>query len=346
MGKRTKRDAMQMTAIFTLLTSAFLAASESRIPASRCLTSEQLKLVDYDTFGKLDLQERLIAYQSMSPANRAELTKTHAQRWLDRYRKSLLPSDIAAIQEQISWLGPDHFLSDDPDKRANPAEARMPSVYIPSALDVNARYLPPLAPTEAQAETVFNEAPLPTDPVQRAHRLERNRNYNQNVPPGFREPLADSGSRVLHVDRFVMPPFHWFSACTLVVRGDVEDEQPYLSEDGSVIYTEFGLRIGDIIKNDPLDPKLQGERIAMERWGGALRLPSGKIITYLVSGDGIPPRLGARYLVLLGKEGGAFKILEGYEFREGFVFPLKSTNPHAPVSEKEFLEALFQAAKR
>jgi hypothetical protein len=339
---------MQMIAIFAILTSALLAANETRIPPSRWLPSEQLKLVDYDTFGKLDLQARLMAYQSMSPANRAELAKIHAQRWLDRYRKSLLSSDIAAIKEQMSRLSPDHFLSDDPNKRANPAEARMSSVYVPAALDINARYLPPPDPAEARAETVFDEAPLPTDPVQRAHRLEKNRNYsqNKNIPPGMRKPLADSGPRVLYVDRFVMPPFHWFSACTLVVQGDVEDEQPYLSEDGSVIYTEFGLRIRDIIKNDPLDPKLQSERIAIERWGGALRLHSGKIITYQVNGDGVPPRPGARYVILLGKEGGAYKILEGYELRDDFVFPLKETTPHAPVSEKEFWEASFPATKR
>jgi hypothetical protein len=56
---------MQMTAIFAILTSALLAANESRIPAPRCRASEQLKLVDYDSFGKLDLQGRLMAYQTV-----------------------------------------------------------------------------------------------------------------------------------------------------------------------------------------------------------------------------------------------------------------------------------------
>lgn len=77
--------------------------------ATYSVATEQVKTIDYDTFGKLDLQGRIKAFNEISPENQAELVKTHAKRWLEKNRNRLTAEQISVLEENIAFITPDIY---------------------------------------------------------------------------------------------------------------------------------------------------------------------------------------------------------------------------------------------
>lgn len=112
----------------------------------------------------------------------------------------------------------------------------------------------------------------------------------------------------------------------LIVEGQVTDSAAYLSDDRGTVYSEFTVRISNIIKADPnLNIKLQ-DSITTERYGGRVKYPGGKTIRYGFGGIGSPAK-GKTYLLFLAKtQSENYLIVTGYEFRGGKVFSLDGTH--------------------
>ena len=172
-------------------------------------------------------------------------------------------------------------------------------------------------------EPPVDVAPEPTDPVERALRATRNRLQNSRNPPpssageGHSSTLPSarrsrfdtqpSGppSDVI-VDRapfrpgtrredFQLP----VSESDTILLGSVSKVQPYLSEDGTNLYTEYTVSVEDVFKDSAsLFPK-KDSVIALFRMGGSLRLPSGAVVRTDVHGLGDPPVAGHRYVCFL-----------------------------------------------
>lgn len=332
---------MQKRAAFVLLIIS-ICGSQTLASSHQ---SERNKTVDYDLFAKLNSEDRAKLYSEMSPENRVELAKTHGNRWLQKYKTSLLNSDIAAIQERIAKLAADLFRSSNIDKTFIP-EGNYASQYLSMAFDFCGPYLPNIVLMEKERDRIFEEALPPVDPEEQAKRIERNRQHDQGkLPQGFRRPLTEV-QVTRHVDRIVPPYFYFLAKCSHALLGTVEKEQPYLSEDGSFIYTEFSVCTEQLLKNDTTQPLSPGENVVIEREGGKLRLRSGQVVEFVVDGNGISPQVGARYLFFIGKEKGAFVTPEAYEIRDGMVFPLFSFNPPAPAVESDFFKALYESLKK
>lgn len=327
--------------ILGIIMISVTALNEGTLCASGLPPIEQGIAIQYDVFGALGIQDRLRAYRSLSPIDRAEIAKLHATRWLERYRDSLQEFDITAIKERISLIKPDLFASEDPAKVIVP-EGRVSSAYLVPAFDILGPYLPIAEPVQQVTMRIIDEALPLVGSAQQAQRQERNRQHNQQTP--FRKPLTERGGKVIViVDRFGFPFLYW-AKLPLIVIGWVEEEQPYLSDDGMAIYTEFKVRIEQILKNNPDQGVIQGGILPIERDGGALRMHSGQVVEYRISGNGIAPRRGSRYVLFLGMEKGAYNIIEGYEIRESLIFPIFfPTDPHVPISEGEFFKALNEA---
>jgi hypothetical protein len=125
------------------------------------------------------------------------------------------------------------------------------------------------------------------------------------------------------------------SKSSAVIIGDITDAQAYLSEDGTNIYSEFVVQVQQILKNDNQVPI--GNSIAVERLGGRVRLPSGKIVTARTNHQDLP-RIGRRYVLFLthdfssGVNAESLNILTGYEVRDGRVFPLDKLGPKHPIN--------------
>lgn len=201
------------------------------------------------------------------------------------------------------------------------------------------------------------DAAEPSDPEQRAKRLAKSKTYNDRAE--WRR------NRVLNVETVAIrndwdlgleSPLPVTQSVTVVV-GVVVGSKAYLSEDKSNVYSEFMIRVEHVFKHQGGEPVAVGGVIATERRGGRVRVPSGRIADFYVSGQGVP-EVGKRYVFFLGHNrreaanteaiGAGDRdghILTGYELREGRVFPMdvsgaKNFAQYEGQDETAFLKAI------
>lgn len=109
----------------------------------------------------------------------------------------------------------------------------------------------------------------------------------------------------------------------VIVIGEVTDAQAFLTESKDWVYSEFTIRLDEVLKNTGSLPLSQGSSLIADREGGRVRFPSGRIILQHVFGQGMP-RVGRRYALFLtlDDQKQSTHILTGYELRGGRVFPI------------------------
>lgn len=123
-------------------------------PTAKCAAyfnpPEQAQTVDYDTFGKLDIQERVKVFNEISPENKAEIMRTHVKRWLEKNRSRLSPDQIAVVEQSIASITADSYRlpkSDEDMKRAKELEAKAAGVFsredMRQAFTLDGDYIPP-----------------------------------------------------------------------------------------------------------------------------------------------------------------------------------------------------------
>lgn len=165
--------------------------------------------------------------------------------------------------------------------------------------------------------------PDPVDPKERGLRQVKSSRYNRQggkpiaeLPPG--------------VEELPLNAHWWWGLPALPVRmsqailiGEIVDAKAYLSSDRTGVYSEFTIRINEVLrKGSDIDLVLVGDVLA-QRPGGAVRFPSGRLQRYTIAQQGMP-LIGRRYVFFLkcNTVGQDFSILTGYELRNGRVLPL------------------------
>jgi hypothetical protein len=187
--------------------------------------------------------------------------------------------------------------------------------------------------------------PLPTDPKERAKREAKGRRYNKKYSPSLEHSL--SIHRVNHSLPYLAAlPVEKSSA---IILGKVKDAKAHLSEDKASVYSEFVITIQSVLKNETNQELDTDGLVEVERYGGRVRFPSGKIVVASIDDENMP-RVGARYVLFLtGGKDEAFTILTGYELQGGKVFPLDEVSPTHPITqyklrgESTLLNDLFAA---
>lgn len=113
------------------------------------------------------------------------------------------------------------------------------------------------------------------------------------------------------------------SESDLIIMGEVTDAQAYVLEDKTWVYSEFTIRVDEILKNTGNVMLTKGSSLVADRDGGRVRFPSGHITLQYIAGQGMP-RAGGRYALFLTRDGReqSTHILTGYELRGGHVFPI------------------------
>jgi hypothetical protein len=126
-----------------------------------------------------------------------------------------------------------------------------------------------------------------------------------------------------HFQKNAMP----FDASDAVVVGTVNAGQSYLSNDRRNIYSEFKLKLQEIIKTSNALYLRVADSIDIQRKGGAVRLPSGKVLTRGALADSMP-HVGNRYLLFLkfNRDTDDFGVLTGYELEGTEVYRLDDLN--------------------
>jgi hypothetical protein len=176
-------------------------------------------------------------------------------------------------------------------------------------------------PEELALPIADYNAPEPTGLEERAKRQARNKRYDHHSGEAIREapyPVERIWSAHWASDLPTIP----VSQSDVILIGTVVDSQAYLSDDKTGVYSEFGIHVGEVLKGGLSIPI-----ISAERFGGAVRFPSGVIQKYRASGQGMPKH-GRRYLFFLKKndQDDDFSILTGYELRGEKIVPLDGSS--------------------
>ena len=182
--------------------------------------------------------------------------------------------------------------------------------------------------------------------------LQFRRGERYNIPNSSL-PLGEDSD----VGIFDLPPSHFrkdampFDASDAVVIGTVTAGQSHLSNDRRDLYSEFKLTLQGLVKNSAPPYLRVDDSIDIQRKGGAIRLPSGKVLTRAVLADSMP-QIGGRYLLFLKYDQSTedYSILMGYQLNGNEVYRLDGLNSEDSnflevvhllrregVSEREFL---------
>src|SRR6266850_1999355 len=187
--------------------------------------------------------------------------------------------------------------------------------------------------------TDYNAALSNSSDVLRFRRGERYNIPNPSLPElGENSETAIWDLPETHFQKNPMP----FDASDAVVVGTVTAGQAYLSNDRRNIYSEFKLKLQEIIKT-PSTPYLRvGDSIDIERKGGAVRLRSGKVLTRSALADSMP-QIGKRYLFFLkyNQDTEDYGVLTGYQLEGNEVYRLDDLNPR----ESNHQEAIHSLRK-
>jgi hypothetical protein len=193
----------------------------------------------------------------------------------------------------------------------------------------------------------------PTDPQERAKRKARNHRYDlpSDVPSENLNQftLKENGSDIslpLSVSHPKTEPAIPVAESDTVVMGKVVSAQAYLSNDRTKVYSEFTVRVADVLNNGSNGSLYSGAQITAQRPGGRVRFPSGKILLLGAPYGENMPRIGKRYVLFLkyNDDGQDYSIITAYELRSGLVFPLDGS-PEGDGKSRQFAEYEEYAGK-
>jgi hypothetical protein len=155
------------------------------------------------------------------------------------------------------------------------------------------------------------DRPLPSNPQQRALRQKRNQRFNAGGAK-----LTDGRGDVI-VSVCVARPRLPVDNSDLILIGRVIGGEAFLSEDEAAVYSEFVVRVEEVLRPRPRSGVEAGSLVTAIRVGGVLELTSGKIIR-LETSDGLP-QLAGKYLLFLNydKRLDAYRIVSGYRLQAG-----------------------------
>lgn len=183
-------------------------------------------------------------------------------------------------------------------------------------------------------------ASLPSDPDERAKRQANSKKYNGKYAP----KIDESTDQIFYVsDWDAQLPALPVAKSIAIVIAEIDQARAFLSEDQTDVYSEFRVKVDEVLKNDNQNPISMGKTVVVERKGGRVRLPSGKIAVSLVTHQEMP-RLSGRYVLFLthnfpsGGQIEGYYLLTGYELRGGHVFALDSVSAGHPIAKYNGVE--------
>lgn len=197
------------------------------------------------------------------------------------------------------------------------------------------------------------EPKVPIDPKVKAGRAAKARKYSKKYAGEINEEVHQIFT---NSDWDLRLPALPVARSAAIFIGTVTEAQAHLTPDKTGVFSEFAFKVESILKSDPKRTVAAGETVIVERSGGRVRMPSGKIVVSWTNHQNMP-KVGSRYVLFLthdfeiaGDTGDDFYLLTGYEFKNDKVTPLdSSTNrevlAYKGATESSFLTDLFNALK-
>lgn len=179
-------------------------------------------------------------------------------------------------------------------------------------------------------------APEPTDPKKREKRAAKGTKFENS------DLVLDASADV------VTSTSHWAEGLAaipvdksdVIVVGNVTGAQAYTTHGRRHVYSEFTIQVVDIIKDDVSNPIKVNSSIDVDRIGGRIRFPNGRVGQYFIVGQHMP-EVGKQYLLFITKSDGDgdYNILTGYEIRGGILHPLDNPGTGHPITTREGSDA-------
>jgi hypothetical protein len=172
-----------------------------------------------------------------------------------------------------------------------------------------------------------------------AQRAAKSKRYD-NSHQVRRNPHPNT-SESTRVDEIPRPPDIPILESRIVVVGEVLNSQAYLSNDKSGVYSEFNIRIEEVIKNNDFDTVIEGSLITADRMGGLVKYPNGQKILYSVDGKALL-RKGRRYVLFLWNNDKSpnYYLLRGYELTATGALPLDGGKKFEGIDETNFKKTI------
>jgi len=162
------------------------------------------------------------------------------------------------------------------------------------------------------------DAPEPDNAIEREKRILKNKRYDNQIFV-VKNPHPETDGVDL-IDEIPRPPVIPTAESNLVIIGEIINVNAFLSNDKKGIYSEFAVRIGEILKEEGSNKVASGDSITVDRAGGFVRYPNGQKVLYSISQQDLP-RVGSRYVLFLktDKQSPNYEIVTGYELKEDKV---------------------------
>jgi len=152
--------------------------------------------------------------------------------------------------------------------------------------------------------------------------------------------------KIGRVKENVPPPTVPTEESDLIISGKVIGVKAFMSSDKSSVYSEFTIKINEILKNSGVAGLKAGDSITIDRAGGVVRYLNGQEVLYLDSDDGLP-EAGREYALFLeaDKKSGNYKVVTLYELQQNQTIPLDSgrnVDDIKRMGKHEFLRTIRQ----
>lgn len=199
---------------------------------------------------------------------------------------------------------------------------------------------------ESHFPLISLETLLPADPDKRAKRKIKNERYDKgNFVSRETSGNYDEVEMLTHWE-IGLPALPVAQSAAIVV-GEAVEAQAHLSNDKTNVYTEFTIRVNEVLNTTNPTSLVSGSLINADRTGGFVRYPNGHKMLYRVFGFSML-RTGKRYVLFLTNpdQSPNYQVLTGYELGASAVSPLDSTpqfEKYKGMDPAAFLEAVRDA---
>ena len=170
--------------------------------------------------------------------------------------------------------------------------------------------------------TVEYDAPEPTNAVEREERRIKNKRYDVNLPI-IKNPHPED-TALIGSDVEPLPSAIPFAKSRVVIIGEILNSKAFLSNEKKGIYSEYSVRIENILKEDKKKKLKIDEIIMIDRAGGVVQYPNRQKMLYLNDWQNLP-KINTRYILFLEKDNDQnpnYKILTGYQINDNKITAL------------------------
>ena len=122
----------------------------------------------------------------------------------------------------------------------------------------------------------------------------------QGTPPSRTEDTLNGNIEVNQTDTYIdRVPAIPAAESDAIVIGEIASARARMSQppNNPGVISEFTIRVDEVLKANGLAPLVSRVTVVVEREGGRMRYPSGRIVKFTPSGQRMP-RVGKRYVLL------------------------------------------------